>query len=76
MILHFTCYCWSRDGYELDGMSSIPDSVQTVSGAHSSISPEVKQLGREADHSPPSSIEVKNGGAIPPLPQMSSWHSA
>jgi hypothetical protein len=29
---------------------------------------EVKQLGREADHSPPSSAKVKNGGAIPPLP--------
>jgi hypothetical protein len=27
--------------------------------------------GREADHSPPSSAEVKNGGAIPPLPNMS-----
>jgi hypothetical protein len=25
---------------------------------------------------PPSSAEVKNGGAIPPLPHMSSWHSA
>jgi hypothetical protein len=27
---------------------------------------------READHSPPSSTEVKNGGAIPPFPNMSS----
>jgi hypothetical protein len=27
----------------------------------------VKQQGREADHSPPSSAEVKNGGVIPPL---------
>jgi hypothetical protein len=26
-----------------------------------------KQPGREADHSPPSSTEVKNGGAISPL---------
>jgi hypothetical protein len=25
------------------------------------------QYGREADHSPPSSAEIKNGGAIPPL---------
>jgi hypothetical protein len=25
-------------------------------------------MGREGDHSPPSSAEVKNGGAIPPLP--------
>jgi hypothetical protein len=27
----------------------------------------VKRPGRETDHSPPSSVEVKNGGAIPPL---------
>jgi hypothetical protein len=27
-------------------------------------------------HSPPSSAKVKDGGAIPPLPHMSSWHSA
>jgi hypothetical protein len=33
-------------------------------------------LVSEADHSPPSSAEVKNGGARPPLPHMSSWHSA
>jgi hypothetical protein len=36
----------------------------------------VKRPGREADHSPPSSTEVKNGGAIPPLPHISSWCSA
>jgi hypothetical protein len=29
----------------------------------------VKQSVREADHSPPSAAEVKDGGAIPPLPQ-------
>jgi hypothetical protein len=27
----------------------------------------VKRPGREADHSPPSNAEVKNGGAVPPL---------
>jgi hypothetical protein len=31
---------------------------------------------READYSPPSNGEVKNDGAIPPLPHMSSWCSA
>jgi hypothetical protein len=31
---------------------------------------------READCSPSSSPEVKDGGAIPPLPHMPSWHSA
>jgi hypothetical protein len=51
-------------------------SIQTNSGAHPAscsigtggISPGVKQLGHEADYSPPSSAEVKNGGAIPPFP--------
>jgi hypothetical protein len=32
--------------------------------------------GHEADHSPPSDAKVKNGGAIPPLPHVSLWHSA
>jgi hypothetical protein len=40
------------------------------------ISLGVKQPDREADHSPPSSVDVKNGGAIPPLLSMSSWLSA
>jgi hypothetical protein len=35
--------------------------------------PRVKRPGREADHSLPSSGEVKNCGAIPPLPRMSAW---
>jgi hypothetical protein len=35
----------------------------------------VKQQGREADSSSPSSAEVKNAGAIPPLP-MFSWRGA
>jgi hypothetical protein len=30
--------------------------------------PRVKQLGCEADHSPPPTAEVKNGGATRPLP--------
>jgi hypothetical protein len=29
------------------------------------LSPEVKRLGHESNHSPPSSAEVKSGGAIP-----------
>jgi hypothetical protein len=35
----------------------------------------MKSPGCEADHSPPSSVEVKNGGAIPPLSYMFSWHN-
>jgi hypothetical protein len=37
------------------------------------LSPRVKRPGNEADHSPPSSAEVKNVGAIPPLPHTSLW---
>jgi hypothetical protein len=41
-------------------------------GAGSTLSPGVKRPGSEADHSPPSSAEVKNGGAISPFPHTSS----
>jgi hypothetical protein len=45
--------------------------MQWVVGAPS---PQVKRQGREADHSPPSSADVKNGGIILilPLPHVSS----
>jgi len=33
-------------------------------------------MEREADHSPPSSAEVRLSGAIPPLPNTSSWRGA
>jgi hypothetical protein len=33
----------------------------------------VKRPGREADHSPSSSVEVKNGETIHPLLRTSSW---
>jgi hypothetical protein len=35
----------------------------------------VKRPGRDVVHSPPSTAEVKNGVAIPPLPLTSSWQS-
>jgi hypothetical protein len=35
-----------------------------------------KWQGHEAGHSPPTSANVKNGGAIPPLPHASSWLGA
>jgi hypothetical protein len=41
--------------------------IQWVSGG-GDVSLEVKRLGHEADHSPPTSAQVKYGGAIPPLP--------
>jgi hypothetical protein len=60
---------------------SLLRGVQTGSGSHLASHtmriggpfPGVKRPGLEADHSPPSSSDVKNGGAILPLPHTSSW---
>jgi hypothetical protein len=41
-----------------------------------SFSPEIKMQVREADHVPPSRVEVKNHGAILPLLYTSSKHGA
>jgi hypothetical protein len=54
-----------------------PHSVQSDSGAHSAdIQWGVKRPVFEADHSPLSSTEVKNGGTIPPLYDTSLWCDA
>jgi hypothetical protein len=42
-----------------------------IEWAPEALSPGLKWPGREADHLPPSSAEVKNGGAIPLLPPRS-----
>jgi hypothetical protein len=42
-------------------------------GGGGAVSPGLKRPGREADRSPPYSDEIKNVGARPPLPNMSSW---
>jgi hypothetical protein len=47
--------------------------IQWVPGA---VSLGVKRLGRDADHSAPSSAEVKNGGVITPLPHTSQLRDA
>jgi hypothetical protein len=55
---------------------SLLHSAQDSSGAHPASYtmstrgsyPGAKWLGHKADHSPPSSVEAKNGGAIPPHP--------
>jgi hypothetical protein len=47
--------------------------IQWVRG---DLSPEVKLPGREAEHLPAYSAEVKNGGVIPPLRRTSSWPGA
>jgi hypothetical protein len=63
---------------------SLFHSFQTDSGAHPASSPMgiwdslpgLKRAGRDADHSPPSSTKVKNGGGISPHPPTSSWREA
>jgi hypothetical protein len=40
------------------------------------LSSDVKQPGRETDHPPPSSAEVKNSRAIPPIPHTLSSRDA
>jgi hypothetical protein len=39
-----------------------------LSNVLETLSPGVKRPGNEADHTPPSSAEVKNGGIVPPFP--------
>jgi hypothetical protein len=63
--------------YGLDGAGSIPGNAALFSTSSRPVlgskqrpiqgAAGVKRPGREADHSPPSSAQVKNGGAIPPL---------
>jgi hypothetical protein len=47
--------------------------IQWVPGA---LSSRVKRQGRQSDHSPPPSAEVKNGGALPRISYTSSWRGA
>jgi hypothetical protein len=75
-------------GYRLDDPGSIPDSARFIPylqrpdrlwGPPSLLYNGYLWLfppGHEADHSTPSSAEVKKGGVIPPLPNVSSWHNA
>jgi hypothetical protein len=73
--------------YGIDGWISIPGSGKNLlfstasrlalepTQVRGNISEGIKRPGREADHSSPSSVEVKNGGAIPPFPNMYCWQS-
>jgi hypothetical protein len=54
-------------------LGSTQPPIQWVPGALSLV---IKRPGREADHSPPSSAEVRNAWSIPPVPSTSSWNGA
>jgi hypothetical protein len=64
----------------MDKRFSLHQSVQTGSEAHriphlvgvAGTFSTIKRSGCESDHQPPSSEEVKNSGAIPPIPNTSS----
>jgi hypothetical protein len=45
-------------------------------GYAGALSPGLKRPGREADHSPPSSTEVRKRGSVRPLPCAPPWRSA
>jgi hypothetical protein len=69
------------------GDFSLLHSIKTGFGAHpasypvgtGALSPEIKRPRHEADHSSPSSAEVKNDGAISPPPpphtHTASWRN-
>jgi hypothetical protein len=57
-----------------DRLCVSPNLLSNVRWVPGALSPAVKRQVREADHSPPSNAEVKNGGAISPLPHMFSYH--
>jgi hypothetical protein len=76
-------------GYGLDDRDSIPgrgkklfstpqrlDQLWCPRSLISSGYKGLKWPGPEADHSPPCSAEVKNGGVIPPFPNKSSCRGA
>jgi len=47
-----------------------------VKGVPIALSWRIKRPGRETDHSPLTSAQVKKGGALHPRPYMSSWWCA
>jgi hypothetical protein len=77
---------WYSDG--LDGPGSIPGRARlflfslTSRSALELTQPPIQRVSGarrpepRTGHSFSSSAKVKNGGAMPPLPDLSSWHSA
>jgi hypothetical protein len=64
---------WDGTGLIHDSTKKFLHRAQTGYGAHPvsyPMSTGGSVSGGKADHSPPSSAEVKKGGAIPPLPHV------
>jgi hypothetical protein len=72
----------SRQGQEISPLPSasrpaLKSTQSPIVLVPEALSSKVKWQGREANHSRPSSVEIKNGEAIHPLPHIiPSWHSS
>jgi hypothetical protein len=53
-----------------------PRSIQPIQWVPGALSPGIKRPGREADHSPPDSTEVKKMWIYTSIPHTPSWRSA
>jgi hypothetical protein len=63
----------SRQGHVILHFSTTSRTTRSyIPWLPAALSLRLKRPGSESDHSPPSSAEIKNGGAIPPLPYTSS----
>jgi hypothetical protein len=62
-----------RGARDFSPLHGVQPRIQCVPGA---LSLGVNWQGYEVDHLPPYSVEVKNGGAIPPIPHIPSSYSA
>lgn len=51
--------------FSLMSISSVGCTLSPTQGLPAVVFPGIKQQGNEADHSPPSSAEVKNSGVVP-----------
>jgi hypothetical protein len=79
---------WTTDGSDFESRYiqefSLLQIIQTGSGVHptsypmdtGALSPGVKRPGREADQSPPASVEVKKMWIYTSTPHTPSWRSA
>jgi hypothetical protein len=77
--------CWRfTDVLSTHKIKRLHRLFQTGSGAHAvsyrmgtgGSFPKIRRPEREADHTFPSSTDVKNGGVIPPLLHAFSWNNA
>jgi hypothetical protein len=73
--LEFNSLLWQTT-FSPQGPDRLWGSHSLVSNGHRELFPRLKLKERGTDRSPPCSAQVKNGGATPPLPPMSSWTGA